>query len=59
MKPFRKRVIWRKGEYSTFNGWVKEEVTELEGPVRSEESQGEYPIVKGEWGVQETKIWVF
>lgn len=34
-------------------------MTELEGPVRSAESQGEYPIIKGEWGVQETKIWVF
>lgn len=52
MKPLRKYVVWRKGEYSIFNGWVKKEETELEGPVWLEESQGKYPIIKGEWGVQ-------
>lgn len=28
MKPFRKCATRRKGGYSTFNGWVKEEETE-------------------------------
>lgn len=45
MKPFRKCAARRKGGYSTFNGWVKEEETEQEGRVSSEESQ-EYPNVK-------------
>lgn len=59
MKTFRKCVVWREGRYSTFSDWIREEETELEGPVRSEESQGEYSIVKAEWGVPTIKTLVF
>lgn len=55
MKTFRKCVVWREGRYSTFSDWIKEEETELEGPVRSEKSQGEYSVVKAEWGVPPIK----
>lgn len=54
MRSFREYVVWRKGEYSTFNCWVEKEQpaeeTQLEGPVRLEKSQGELPIAKAQCG---------
>lgn len=37
------------------SSWLKEEETELERPVRSEESLGKYSVVKAQWGVQTSK----
>ena len=39
MKIVRKCVVQREGRCSAFSDWIKEEKTELEGPVRSEESR--------------------